>query len=278
MALDVRGVHVELTGDARDSVVLLHGFSDNANTWRRIVPALAERYRVIALDLPGHGRSTRPWTTPLVAGYADVVSEVLDELRVDRPVRLIGNSMGACVAAVFAERHCERTDRIVMIGMPGIGGVPLAWRAAATRPAVTALRAGLAPVPASMLQRGFGWIYAHAATPRPGALDPAVLHDYFDVYADRNRLFGLGDIARELLLELRTLHLEQLLARCTVPTLQVWGRHDRLVPSRQARGRRGAAVISGCGHCPQLDAPERLLATVLPFLELPATARHLAVG
>jgi pimeloyl-ACP methyl ester carboxylesterase len=274
--LDIHGVHVSdtacTTGDAAGSVVLLHGFSDNANTWRRVVPSLAERYRVIALDLPGHGRSTRPWTKPLLAGYADVVVEVLDALGIQEPVRLTGNSMGGCVAAVFAEKHCERTDRIVMIGMPGMQGVPLAWRAAATRPAVTALRAGLTPVPVPVLQRGFGWIYAHAATPRPGALDPAVLHDYFDVYADRERLFGLGGIARELLRELRTLHLDQVLARCTVPTLQIWGRHDRLVPSRQARGRRGAAVIGGCGHCPQLDAPERLLATVLPFLGSPARA------
>jgi pimeloyl-ACP methyl ester carboxylesterase len=95
----------------------------------RPVPPLAERYRVIALDLPGHGRSTRPWTKPLVAGYADVVAAVLDELGIHEPVRTIGHSMGGCVAAVFAEKHCERTDRIVMIGMPGMQGVPLAWRA-----------------------------------------------------------------------------------------------------------------------------------------------------
>lgn len=276
MHMDVHGVHVSdtrcVTGAAAESVVLLHGFSDNANTWRRIIAPLADRYRVITLDLPGHGRSTRPWTKPLLTGYADIVAEVLDELGVDEPVRLVGNSMGGCVAAVFAERHCERTDRIVMIAMPGIRGVPLAWRAAATRPAVTALRAGLAPVPAPVLQRGFGWLYAHAASSRPGALDPAVLHDYFDVYSDRERLFGLGAIARELLRELRTLRLDQVLARCTVPMLEIWGRHDRLVPSRQARGRHGAAVISGCGHCPQLDAPDRLLAAVLPFLELPAAS------
>jgi pimeloyl-ACP methyl ester carboxylesterase len=62
--LDIDGVHVTDTactsGDAVEPVVLLHGFSDNANTWRRIVPPLAERYRVIALDLRGHGRSSRP--------------------------------------------------------------------------------------------------------------------------------------------------------------------------------------------------------------------------
>ncbi len=268
--MDVDGVHVEVTGDSAETVVLLHGFSDNASTWHRVVPALATQYRVLALDLPGHGRSTRPWTAPLVGGYADIVAEVLDEIGIDDPVRVVGNSMGGCVAAMFAGRYPERTDRIALIGMPGLSAVPMAWRAAAARPAVTALRVGLAPVPAAVLQRGFGWIYAHAASPRPGTIDPRAVRGYCDVYRDKQRLFGLGAIARQLLRELGALRLDRVLAGCDVPVLQLWGRHDRLVPSRHARGRRGSVVLDGCGHCPQLDAPDRLLATLLPFLALPA--------
>jgi pimeloyl-ACP methyl ester carboxylesterase len=264
--MDVGGVFVEVTGDGPETVVLLHGFSDNANTWRRVVPELATRYRVIALDLPGHGRSTRAWTRPLVEGYADDVASVLDGLGVNGAVALVGNSMGGCVATVFADRYPERTERIAVIGMPGLAGVPLVWRLAATRPSVGAMRTVLAPIPIHRLQRGFGWIYAHAATPNPGAIDSDTLHDYFDTYADRDKLFGLGEIARALLGELRTLRLDQVLARSSVPTLQIWGRHDRLVPSRQARRGAGAVVLPGCGHCPQLDAPDQLLATLLPFL------------
>lgn len=263
--MDIAGVHVEVTGDGPRTVVLLHGFSDNANTWRRVVPALATRFRVVALDLPGHGRSTRAWPKPLVAGYAELVAEIMTELDV-ATAALIGNSMGACVAAVFASLHPRRTERIVLVGMPGIGRIPTAWRIAATRPAVCAMRLALSPVPVRTLQHGFGWIYARAATPRPGALDPNVLHDYFDTYADREKLFGLGAIARELLAELRTLHLDRTIAALDVPVLRIWGRHDRLVPSRRARSQAGAVVMGDCGHCPQLDAPDRLLEVVLPFL------------
>jgi pimeloyl-ACP methyl ester carboxylesterase len=142
----------------------------------------------------------------------------------------------------------------------------LIWRAAASRPAVTAMRAGLAPVPVGVLQRGFGWLYAHAATPNPGALDPATLHDYFDVYGDRDRLFDLGAIARALLGDLHGMRLHDVLAGLAVPTLNIWGRHDRLVPRWHARSCAGAVVLPGCGHCPQLDAPERLLDVLLPFL------------
>lgn len=262
----VDGVHVEVTGDRTETVVLLHGFSDNANTWRRIVPPLATRYRVVTLDLPGHGRSDRPWTQPLLEGYAHVVANVLDEVDVETAA-LVGNSMGACVATVLADRYPRRAERLGLIGMPGIGGVPISWRAAASRPAVTAMRAGLAPVPVGVLQRGFGWIYAHAATPDPGALAPSVLHDYFDVYGDRDRLFALGAIARALLCDLHRMRLHDVLARLPMPALSIWGRHDRLVPRWHARSCEGAVVIDGCGHCPQLDCPERLLDVLLPFLD-----------
>ena len=55
------GVHYTVTGDGQRTIVLLHGFSDNLTTWDRIVPRLAVSHRVIAIDLPGFGRSTRPW-------------------------------------------------------------------------------------------------------------------------------------------------------------------------------------------------------------------------
>jgi pimeloyl-ACP methyl ester carboxylesterase len=81
--------------------VLLHGFSDNLQTWRRVVPALAVEHRVVAIDLPGHGATTRPFEAPLLNGYAALVLEVLDNLGIDDRMSVIGNSMGAAVAAVL---------------------------------------------------------------------------------------------------------------------------------------------------------------------------------
>jgi pimeloyl-ACP methyl ester carboxylesterase len=98
--------------------VLLHGFSDNLQTWRRVVPALAVEHRVVAIDLPGHGATTRPFEAPLLNGYRRP-----DE----RHRQLDGRGRGRCAAAA----HPERVDSVVLIGMPGLTGVPLAWRAAA---------------------------------------------------------------------------------------------------------------------------------------------------
>ena len=259
-------VNVVVTGAGPHTIVLLHGFSDNVQTWRRVVPALAVEHRVVAIDLPGHGATARPFHTPLLNGYASLVIEVLDGLGIDEPVSVIGNSMGAAVSAVLAAAHPDRVDSVVLIGMPGVTGVPLAWRAAASRPASVAMRTALRPVPFDQLQRGFGWIYARAASPRAGVLDPSILHGYSASYIDRDRLFGLSAIARALLSELRTVKLGRLLPRLQVPVLQVWGRHDRLVPPRHVTRSEGAIVLPGCGHCPQLDAPDQLLEVVLPFV------------
>lgn len=259
-------VQVTVTGAGAHPLVLLHGFSDNLLTWRRVVPALALEHRVVAIDLPGHGATTRPWSAPLLEGYADLVAEVLDGLGIEGTVSLMGNSMGAAVATVFAARYPQRTDAIVLIGMPGVTGVPLAWRVAASRPAGVAMRTALRPVPLSHLQRGFGWAYAHAASPRARSIDPSAVRGYCDSYTDRTKLFGLAAIARALLSELRSVHLERVLPQLEVPVLQLWGKHDRLVPPRRVTQSSGAVVLPGCGHCPQLDAPDLLLNAVLPFL------------
>ena len=261
------GVHLTVTGSAPQTVVLIHGFSDNLSTWRRIVPALAVNHRVIAIDLPSHGLSTREWRHPLLDTYVDVVEEILNEYGAPGRTSLIGNSMGGAVSALFAHQHPERVAGVVLIGMPGVTGVPRAWRLAVSRPAAAALKTVTAPVPLPVLRTAFAWAYTHAAVPRAGSIDPATVLSYTDSYPDRHRLFDLHPLARALMRDLRRVRLDRVLRELRVPVLQLWGRYDPLVPARHApQGVANVAVLPGCGHCPQLDAPDRVLHWVLPFL------------
>jgi pimeloyl-ACP methyl ester carboxylesterase len=261
-----RGVHFQVTGAGPHTVVLVHGFSDNLMTWRRMLPALAVNHRVIAIDLPAHGLSSRAWRHPLLDTYVDVVDEVLAACGVDGPVRLIGNSMGGAVAALFAHQQPERAEAVVLIGMPGVSGVPRAWRIAASRPAAVALRGVTKPVPLPVLLNAFAWAYTHAAVPHAGSIDPGTLRSYRASYPERERLFELHGLARALLRDLRRVRLHRVLSELEVPVLQLWGRFDPLVPARHApRNVDTAIVLPGCGHCPQLDAPDAVLQAVLPF-------------
>jgi pimeloyl-ACP methyl ester carboxylesterase len=176
--------------------------------------------------------------------------------------------MGGAVSALYAHQHRDTVEAVVLIGMPGVNGVPRIWRAAASRPAASALRAITSPVPLSALLDAFAWAYTHAAVPHAGSIDPATVRSYRASYPDRDRLFELHALARALLRDLRRVRLQRVLDELSVPILQLWGRFDPLVPARHApRGVDHAVVLPGCGHCPQLDAPDLVLQTVLPFLD-----------
>ena len=269
LASRVDGVNYAVTGDGEHAVVLLHGFADNHATWNRIVPPLAVNYRVIAIDLPGFGRSTRAWTRPLLPGYVDTVRDVLDAEGVAGPVTLMGNSMGAVVSLLFAARYPKRAERLVLIDMPALRTVPRLWRMVMSRPTELALRAGLRGLPRGSAQYGLGWFYTYIAAARPGRIDPIVRNGFSSHYAGRDRLPALLQIGRTLLGELRTARLGALVASATVPVLLVFGSRDMLTPARVLRRLDkpgGAVVLPVCGHCPQVDRPAELLSAVLPFL------------
>lgn len=265
----VDGVHYTVTGEGRRTIVLLHGFCDNLSTWKRVVPVLAASNRVIAVDLPGFGRSTRPWRAPLIESYVDVVAEVLAAEEIDEPVSLIGNSMGAVVSAAFAQRWPEAVDRVVLIDMPGLRGVPRLWRVGLSRPAELGLRAALRVVGDKPAQFGLGWAYGRIASGAPWRLDPAVGKGFGDPFLVKGSVPALLPIGRALLSDLAMLGLDDLVGSLNSPALLIFGSRDVLTPARVLRrvGRAGAAVVlPRCGHCPQIDQPEALLGEVMPFL------------
>jgi pimeloyl-ACP methyl ester carboxylesterase len=268
-AARVDGVNYSVTGDGEHAIVLLHGFADNNATWSRVVPRLAVEHRVIAIDLPGFGASTRPWTRPLLSGYVDVVREVLDAEYVRGPVSLMGNSMGAVVSLLFAGRYPKRADRVVLIDMPALRTVPRLWRLAMSRPAELAVWAGTRTLPDYVAQFGLGWFYARFAAADPRRLDPMVRQSFVSPYA-RDRIAALLPLGRALLDELSAAQLASLASGAGVPVLLVFGSRDLLTPARVlrriARPAGRAVVLPGCGHCPQVDQPAELLCAVLPFL------------
>src|SRR5580704_934040 len=85
-------------------VLLLHGFGADLNTWMFTQPALAEGRRVIALDLPGHGGSSKDVGTGDVESLTNAVEGALGELGVERG-HIIGHSMGGAIAALLALRR-----------------------------------------------------------------------------------------------------------------------------------------------------------------------------
>lgn len=120
----VDGVRLHFVEAARpdaDTVVLLAGFPQSWYSWRKVMPMLAQRYRVIAPDLPGQGDSDRPLEHYDTRTVATRVHGLLAQLGVQR-YHLVGHDVGAWVAYPYAAMYGEEVRRLVLMdaGIPGI--------------------------------------------------------------------------------------------------------------------------------------------------------------
>ncbi|MCL6571072.1 MAG: alpha/beta hydrolase, partial [Bacillus sp. (in: Bacteria)] len=95
-------------------IVLLHGFCGSSVYWEEVIPMLAESYRVIAPDLPGHGKSTSPKKDYSLEDSADSIRDLLDELTIHQ-VTMFGHSLGGYITLSFAEKYSDRLNGFSLI-------------------------------------------------------------------------------------------------------------------------------------------------------------------
>jgi pimeloyl-ACP methyl ester carboxylesterase len=259
----------EVTGTG-PPLVCLHGFAATRYSWRHLVEPLAPRATVIRLDLKGFGDSPKPRDRAYT--LADHAAAVTAYLRAQdlRHVTLVGHSFGGIVArAVTLGLHGPEPERIralVLIGTPGPPQpLPDFIRALRTR--------GLGPaafqaLPARVLvRRVLARIYHDRRRIPPDAVR---------AYARILRTPGTGRALVQTARHLDPALLDDLLAQSAtirVPTLCLWGRHDRLVPLAagerlaQAMPTARLVVIDDAGHGPHEETPAAVVAALTGFLD-----------
>ncbi|PET76681.1 alpha/beta hydrolase [Bacillus sp. AFS001701] len=95
-------------------IVLIHGFMGSHAYWEKVIPKLAEDFRVIAIDLPGHGDSTSIKEEHSIEDYADMLKDLLDQLNINQ-VTLFGHSLGGYITLAFAERYSNYLNGFSLI-------------------------------------------------------------------------------------------------------------------------------------------------------------------
>jgi len=117
--LDVAGIKTHVVRAGRgEPVVLLHGLGASSYSWRFALPELARRYEVFAPDMPGFGRSDKPWDFDYsLAGLHRWVAAFMDRMGIAK-ARFAGNSMGGCVALWTAMDAGHRVERMALLGTP----------------------------------------------------------------------------------------------------------------------------------------------------------------
>jgi len=234
-------------------VILIHGLADNVAIWDPVIPALAARFRVIALDQIGFGRSDKPLLNYRVSTLVDFLDVFLTELKIER-ASPVGNSLGGWVAAAYALAHPERVERLVLSDAAGYAALAKTMDSRALRALRVASRDDIR------------------------YLGPLAFHDkrfYQDVDTAFKERVTAGDsytVAQVLDSMIRGDDaLDNKLQTLKQPTLVLWGREDKLIPlsfgeqfHREIVNSR-LRIIDNCGHMPQLECPNEFSAAVLKF-------------
>jgi pimeloyl-ACP methyl ester carboxylesterase len=268
----IRGNRVAYrTGGWGPLLVLVHGITSNSATWDRVLPLLAQRYTVLAVDLLGHGRSDKPRGDYSPAAHANTVRDLLDELGYRRAT-LIGHSLGGGIVMQFAYQYPERVDRLVLVAPGGFGHeVNVLFRAASLpgSGAALALAAWRPLVEAgTALTRLLGRLGLHGGT------DLEEMGRGYAMLTDRAArsafLTTLRSVVDHRGQRVSALNHTDVTSR--VPSLLVWGDRDRLVPARHGHTvhrlvpNTYLALFSGAGHFPHRDDPQRFAQVVDEFL------------
>ena len=258
--ITVDGLDIAYTdGGAGPVLLMVHGFNADKDHWTRAAAGLTDAYRVVALDLPGFGQSTRD-----DAIRYDPVSQAArlkafhDALGLTA-VHLVGNSMGGEISGIYATRYPEDVTSLALINAAGVAS-----------PTPSAL--------SGMVAEGENPLIARSAEEYDALLDfvfvekpwvPDVVIDHLAAIAIENRAFTTGIWAD---LRAHPSGLEAQLATITAPTLVLWGDTDRVLDVSMASvfdaGIPDSAVIimPETGHLPMIERPAEFAQHLRDFL------------
>ena len=239
-----------------EPLVLLHGLGSSRGAWEAVVPALAERFDVIAVDLPGFGASAPLPASiePSPATLATAVADLLNDLGIDRP-HLAGNSLGGWVAMELAKTRPVRS--VTLLSPAGL------WRDGIPWYCTVSLRLS------RLLARHAGPVLAKIVATRPGravVLGQVLAHPArLTAGQARSVVQAIGTCpgfdATLKATARRRIHGAQ---QVTAPVTVAFGSRDAVLLRRQSRHLgelppdTRSSTLPGCGHLPMIDDPARV--------------------
>lgn len=244
--VDVDGIRVRYAsrgGDdaSRPAVLFIHGFGGDLDNWLFNLDALADKHRVFALDLPGHGQSTPKVPGTTLADLAGFVGKFMDAVQLDR-AHLVGHSMGGGIAAQMAVDQPERVESVALISSSGFGDE---INNAYTEGFVTAeSRRELKPV--------IELLFANPELVSRQMLDDLLKYKRLDGVSEALTSLNAGLFANGR----QAAQPGGKLASAAKPVLVIWGERDQIIPAAHAKNAPEGAtvrVFEDAGHMSQME-------------------------
>jgi pimeloyl-ACP methyl ester carboxylesterase len=254
-------------------LVFIHGFAISLDTWRLVVPLLEAQYRLVLLDLKGHGLSDRVEDGQYsVEAHARVVAGLVRHLGLERAV-LVGHSYGALVALVAASKlREEKPDAVSALVLIGASldseRMPLVLRLLRT------------PVLGYLSLKATSASFRSRMALRRAYYDRSkITDDLVELYAKYQRIPGTDDVLLKTAAQLVPPdwpRLREELGKFELPVLHIWGKRDRVIPRRSAESvcellpKCELATIPDTGHVPQEESAEKVVELIRWFVEAAA--------
>jgi pimeloyl-ACP methyl ester carboxylesterase len=252
-------------------LLLLHGYADSADTWRPLLRRLAASERAaMAVDLTGFG-TAEPLEAgaPMLPQWDRVVRAAIEQLSGDGrdEVIVVGNSLGGALSLRAAQSPDLPIAGIVPVAPAGLHMAHW-FGVIETERLIRLLRRSPLPVPETLVRQIVARVYRELAFHDRAGADRDVIASFSRHIGTLERSMGVLDIGRRLLPELEEAFD---LSRIDCPLLLVWGDRDRMVYTDGAERVLRAVdysdieIIPDCGHCPQVEMPDRLAEILLEF-------------
>lgn len=250
-------------------VVMIHGLGTNSYTWHRIAPALAQRHRVITIDLKGFGASDKPLEGAYtVRAQADLVNEVMARKGL-RDVTLVGHSYGGGISLLLAlddtKASRRRISRLVLLDSIAYPQSTPLFFDLIQLPVIGDLSVSVIP-PDVQIEQALRLAYE-----QEGAVTPEAIAQYSAPLTTAGGKHAVIETVRHIVPE----NIESIARQypsITVPTLIIWCDQDRVVPLELGRRlannmpRALLRIVRGCGHAPQEEMPKETLEVIQAHL------------
>jgi pimeloyl-ACP methyl ester carboxylesterase len=243
-------------------VVLIHGYTDNARDWVPLLPYLSKRFRLILVDIRGHGKSSKPECCYTRLDFAYDIKLLLDALSI-RQADVIGHSLGSIIAQTFAEYWPERTDRVVLVS--STGGRPPGSTAPPQFDFAAEIRKLKDPIDPDS-----PFMIAWWDSPTP--VNPDFIRRQRQDSAAIPLKIWLAVLDQALPGATTYTDLQSTLPRLKAPTLLIWGSKDPLMEEPVRKTLRDALpgaqvkIFGGLGHNPFWEDPAGVARVINAFL------------
>lgn len=257
----------------RQVILLVHGWSSSWFAMSPLMPLLNRRYRCLAVDLPGFGQSPRLPDKASIPAFADILAQLAQNVT-DKPIIIIGHSMGGMIGLEMALRYPDLVERLVLLCPTVTGRLSLFINIFISPITV------LENIP--LVSRFVGLVEPYFLGITDGLMRPASFsertaiaeEDYHALRKDA-RHPGQGRMRGECFWAMRRHDLSQQVKQVKAPILAIWGMEDNTVPLRDASilaselPDADLRIVPLAGHWPQFEAAEQTRRHISAFLGTP---------